>query len=159
MTSIRGHGRFRCEHSSVAPSIAPLDFSLPSELGDKLFDQPAGPSGTKPPVVNTPVAVTSIPKYSKDDLQRILKTVLKARVPAPTPVLAPASTPAPVPIVAETPYKKLKARFPDVNRGKFYIDCYNFCQQWEDYFATARATGLIRILFATSFLQDRISFR
>ena len=39
------------------------------------------------------------------------------------------------------------------------MDCYNFCQQYEDYFATAGATGPTRILFATSFLRDRISFR
>ena len=38
------------------------------------------------------------------------------------------------------------------------MDCYNFCQQYEDYFATARATGPTRIPFATSFLWDRISF-
>ena len=39
------------------------------------------------------------------------------------------------------------------------MDCYNFCQQCENYFATTRATGPTRIFFAVSFLQDRISFR
>ena len=39
------------------------------------------------------------------------------------------------------------------------MDCYNFCQQCEDYFATAGATGPTRISFAASFLRDRISFR
>ena len=39
------------------------------------------------------------------------------------------------------------------------MDCYNFCQQCEDYFATAGATGPTRIPFATSFLRDRISCR
>ena len=39
------------------------------------------------------------------------------------------------------------------------MDCYNFCQQYEDYFATAGATGPTRILFAASFLRDQISFR
>ena len=39
------------------------------------------------------------------------------------------------------------------------MDCYNFCQQCEDYFATAGAKRLIRIPFVTSFLRDRISFR
>ena len=39
------------------------------------------------------------------------------------------------------------------------MDCYNFCQQCEDYFATAGATGPTRIPFAASFLRDRISFR
>ena len=39
------------------------------------------------------------------------------------------------------------------------MDCYNFCQQCEDYFATAGATGSTWIPFATFFLRDRISFR
>ena len=39
------------------------------------------------------------------------------------------------------------------------MDCYNFCQQCEDYFATAGTTGPIRILFAASSLRDRINFR
>ena len=37
--------------------------------------------------------------------------------------------------------------------------CYNFCQQFEDHFATAGAKGPNRISFAASFLYDRISFR
>ena len=39
------------------------------------------------------------------------------------------------------------------------MDCYNFCQQCENYFATAEATGPTRIPFAASFLRDRICFR
>ena len=38
------------------------------------------------------------------------------------------------------------------------MDCYNFCQQSEDYFAIAGATGPTQIPFAASFLWDRISF-
>ena len=80
-------------------------------------------------------------------MQRILKTVLEARAPALT--LA----------VSEVPRDKLKARSPDVYRGKSHMDCYNFCQQCEDYFATTGAMGPTRILFAASFSKDRISFR
>ena len=164
MTSYRGRGRPRRKRSSAAPSVALPDSFPPHELGDKLFDQPAGPS-TKSPIANAFAAANSIPKYSEDDLQRILRTVLEARIPAPAPVLAPAPVPvhapapAPAPIVAEAPRKKLKARSPDVYRGKSHMDCYNFCQQCEDYFATAGATGPTRIPFAASFLRDRISFR
>ena len=118
MTSVRGRGRPRYERSSAAPSIALLDSSPPPKLGDELSDQPAGPSGTKPPVANTPAAATSIPKYSKDDLQRTVKTVLEARVPAP----------AQAPIVAEALREKLKARSLDVYCRKSHMDCYNFCQ-------------------------------
>ena len=146
MTSVRGRGRPRRERPSVTPSVtpsvAPPDSSPPPESGDELSDQPAGPS-TKPPVANAPAA-TSVLKYSEDDLQRILKAVLEARapVPAPAPVLAPAPAPvlAPAPIVAEAPREKLKARSPDLYRGKSHMDCYNFCQQCEDYFATVGAT-------------------
>ncbi len=39
------------------------------------------------------------------------------------------------------------------------MECYNFCQQCEDHFATCRDTGPNRILFAASFLWDQINFR
>ena len=166
MTSVRGRRRPRRKRSSATLSVAPLDFFPLSELAVELSDQPARPSGAKPPVANA-LAATSVPKYSKDDLQRILKAVLKARapvslpapVPAPTPVRALAFILAPTPIVVKTPWEKLKARSLDVYRGKSYMDYYNFCQQCENYFTTARVTGLTRIPFASSFLLNRISFR
>ena len=88
-------------------------------------------------------------------MQRILKAVLEARAPTPAPALAP----VPVPVVSKVSREKLKARSPDVYRGKSHMDYYNFCQQCEDYFATAGATGPTQIPFAASFLRDRISFR
>ena len=81
MTSVQGCGRPRWERPSiapsVAPSIAPLDSFPPPESGDELSDQPARPSRRKP-LANSSPAATSIPKYSKDDLQRIFKAVLEA---------------------------------------------------------------------------------
>ena len=114
MISVQGRGRPRREHLSVAPSVASHNSSPPPK--SEFSEQPAGPLGAKPPVNVVPA--TDIPKYSENDLQQILKTVLEAR--APTPV----STPAPV--ISEVPQDKLKARSPDVYRGKFYMDCYNF---------------------------------
>ncbi len=38
------------------------------------------------------------------------------------------------------------------------MECYNFCQQCEDYFAICGATGPNQIQFAASFLRDRINF-
>ena len=101
MTSVQGRRRLRRERSFATPSIAPLDFSPLPESGDELSDQPAGPSGTKPPVANAP-ATTSIPKYFEDDLQEILKAVLEARdpVPAPAPISAPVPVLAPASILA-----------------------------------------------------------
>ena len=142
MTSVRGRGRPRRERLSVTPH----DSSPPPK--SEFSEQPVGPSGAKPPV--TVIPATNVPKYSKDDLQRIFKTVLEARAPAPT------STPAPV--VSEVPQDKLKARSLNIYCEKSHMDCYNFCQQCEDYFATAGAIGPTRILFAASFLWDRISF-
>ncbi len=39
------------------------------------------------------------------------------------------------------------------------MECYNFCQQCEDHFATCGTTGPNRIPFAVSFLRDQINFR
>ena len=160
MTSVRGRGRPRHERLSVTPSVAPSNSFPPSESGDELFDQLARLSGLKTQLANA-LATTIILKYSEDDLQRILKAVLEARAPVPALALAPAYAPAPAlaPIVAKAPREKLKACSLDVYRGKSHMDYYNFWQQYEDYFATTGITEPTRILFATSFLRDRISFR
>ena len=164
MISVRGRGHFRHKRSSAALSVAPPDSSPPRKLGDELCNQPAKPSGMKPTIANAPVATTSISKYSEDDLQQIFKTVFEAQVPAlapvlaPTPVPAPAPTPAPACIIAKASCKKLKARSLDVYREKSHIDCYNSCQQCEDYFANAGAMGSPQISFIMSFFRDRISF-
>ena len=92
--------------------------------------------------VNPPTKLF-VAKYIEEDLQKILRTVLEARAP-------PSDGPR---------EKPLKARSPDVYRGKSHMECYNFCQQCEDHFATAGAKGPNRILFAAFFLRDRINFR
>ena len=38
------------------------------------------------------------------------------------------------------------------------MDCYNFCQQCENYFATAGTAGTYKISCAISFLRNRINF-
>ena len=144
MISVQGRRCLRRERPSVAPSvalsIAPLDSFLSPD--SKISKQPDGPPGPKSDI--------SVPKYSENDLQKIFKAVLEARAPTLAPV--------PVLVVSEVPREKLKARFSDVYRGKSYMDCYNFCQDCEDYFAITGATGPTRILFAVFFLRDRISF-
>ena len=151
ITLVWGH-KYPCrECPSVSPSVAPPDSSLPPKSGDKLSNQPARPSGTKPPVIDAPIAAINVSKYSKDDLQKIFKAILEAR--------APVFDPAPASVVSEVPQEKLKARFPDVYCGKSHMDCSNFCQQYEDFFATPRAIGPTQIPFAASFLRDQINFR
>ena len=77
MTSVQGRGYLRQERLSVAPLfVAPLGFSPPSE--SELSDQLARPLGAKLSIFVVPTAATNIPKYSKNNLQQILKAVLKA---------------------------------------------------------------------------------
>ena len=92
--------------------------------------------------INSPAIELPIAKYTEEDLQRILKTVLKARVP-----------------LSNTPRKKLlKARSPDVYHGKSHMEYYNFCQQYEDHFAIARAKGPNHIPFTALILYGHINF-
>ena len=107
MISVRGRGRPYQECPSVTLSVAlfvaPLCSSLPPKL--EISKQPDGTLRPKSP------ATTSVPKYSEDDLQRILKAVLEAQSPAPAPA------------ISEIPQEKLKARSPDVYCRKSHIDC------------------------------------
>ena len=110
-----------------------------------------GLPGSSPPLefshdeapVNPPAVEPPVAKYTEEGLQKILRTVLEARA-------------LPFDGVCKRP---LKARSPDVYRGKSHMECYNFCQQYEYHFATAGAKGPNRILFAAFFLRDRINFR
>ena len=95
--------------------------------------------------------------------------------PIPTPV------PAPAPLSSDELFKQFmraylesnqgpkqppaerersfKAKVPEVYYGKSNIDCYYFCQQCEDHFQTAEATGTNQTPFAASFLHENISVR
>ena len=109
-------------------------------------------------LVVAPLAVfgsadSSVVRYSKDDLRRILRIVLDSRPLAPVP--APAAAPH-----YEGPCERpLKAWFPDIYWGKTHLECYNFFQQCKDHFAPAGATGLNQVLFAAIFLKDTALFR
>ena len=130
MTSIRGCGCPRKERTSEDP------------LGSSLSP---GSSYDKAPI--DPLAVgpfkLSIAKYTKEDLQKILRTVLETQT-------LPSNGPR---------EKPLKVISPDVYCGKSHMECYNFCQQCEDHFATAKAKGANHIFFTTSFLHNCINFR
>ena len=107
------------------------------------------------PLVAFGSADSFVMRYLKDNLQQIVKTIFKAR---PLPPLAPALVPAPVVAVApqyEGRCKRLlNAGFLDIYWDKTHLKYYNFFQQCKDHFATAGATGLNRVLFATTFLKD-----
>ena len=72
MILVQGRGCFyrKC------PSVALLDFFSLPELGEKLFNQPSRLPG--PHFAIVPTATFLVPKYTKEDLQQILQTVLKA---------------------------------------------------------------------------------
>ena len=88
------------------------------------------------------LAEPPITKYTEEDLQKIFRMVFKARA---LPFDGPREKP-------------LKARSPDVYCVKSHMECYNFCQQCEDHFATAGAKSPNRIPFTAFFLHDRINF-
>ena len=55
--------------------------------------------------------------------------------------------------------RPLKARTLETYWGKSYMECYHFCQQYENHFETLGATGINRTPFAASFLRGPISLR
>ena len=62
------------------------------------------------------------------------------------------------PEVDPEPCKQLLyARFSDFYYGNSHMDCYQFCQQCEDYFKTTKAKGLNRIPFAALFLDGSVT--
>ena len=61
--------------------------------------------------------------------------------------------------LAEPRERSLKARTPKTYFGKSYIDCYHFCQQYEDYFETSGTTEMNRTLFVAIFLRSTVSLR
>ena len=126
MTSIQGHGH-PCKKRTSEKSSPPPEFNYDKALVDPFVGR------------STPL----IAKYTKKNLQKIFKIVLKAQAPPYNGL-----------------YKKLlKARSPGIYCNKSHIESYNFYQKCEDYFATAKAKALNCILFIASFLHDHINFR
>ena len=102
-------------------------------------------------------------------------------VPALNPAPIPASVPPPAPPSSKKLFKQfmraylesnqgpkqppaerersLKAKVPEVYYGKLHMACYHVCQQCEDHFEIAGATGNNQTPFAASFLYGNISVR
>ena len=124
--------------STVGPSEPEQPVGTPATSGVGLPDAPA----PEAPVF-TPVPATA----STDGLfQQFMKAYLENQNQAQTPA----------PVQAEPREQPLKARFPDLYYGNSHMDCYRFCQQCEDHFETAGATGNNRIPFAASFLRGTV---
>ncbi len=104
-------------------------------------ETPAGPEAPLGPPQAPSLPIPQDPgahRYSQQDLDRIIQTFLYTSKGGSR--------------------DKLKAKTPNVYRGRSHMECYNFCQQCEDHFATCGATGPNRIPFAVFFLRDRINF-
>ncbi len=147
MPSVRGRGRpVRRGQASEAPTSPPSSHgdhkdpvrsskSGPSEASTG-SEAPAGPPEAPPgPPQAPPLPVLQDPGancYSQQDLDRIIETFLQNSKGGSG--------------------DKLKAKIPDVYRGRSQMECYHFCQQCEDHFATCGATGPNQIPFTASFL-------
>lgn len=85
-----------------------------------------------------------IAKYIEENLQYILKIVLKAKAPTSA---------------SEKPQEyPLKAKFPNIYYKKSHMDYYHFCQQYKDYFNTIKVKSYYHIFFAIFFFFGHISF-
>ena len=96
-----------------------------------------------PPEASTPPLV---PPTSKDLFTKFMKVFME-------------TTQAQAQALAEPQERPLKARTSETYSRKSHMDCYHFCQQYEDYFETSGATGMNRTPFAATFLRDAISLR
>ncbi len=152
MTSVRGRGRLACRgqasEAPTGPSSSNGDHEDPLRSNEPgsfkaLFrsEAPEAPVGL-PEAPPRPPQAPSLPvlqdpganRYSQQDLDRIIQTFLQNSKGGSR--------------------DKLKAKTPVVYCSRSHMECYNFCQQCEDHFATCGATRPNRIPFVTSFLRD-----
>ena len=61
--------------------------------------------------------------------------------------------------LADPRERPLKTRTPETYWGKSHMECYYFCQQYENHFETSDATGMNHTLFAALFFRVSISLR
>ena len=127
---------------------------LPPSNEDELAGViPIESSGTPIPTPVLSLAPTSapvitpavVPSLDKKLFKQFIKVYLETQVPSQTEV------------DSEPSKQPLKTRFPDFYYRNPHIDCYQFCQQFKDYFETAKAKGPNKILFEASFLYGLIT--
>lgn len=97
---------------------------------------------------NTTFATLFITKYIKKNLQPIFKMVLEAL----------ALLPALITFVESSQEHFFKACFSDIYYRKNHLDCYNFCQQYKNYFTITKTKGLNQIFVTIFFLKNHINF-
>ena len=128
----------------------PRFIRTPSDFSERGTPTPSDVRPQDAPLPDPPVDPAPAPtsaKYPTKDLQAMTKVYMDSFL------WAQASRPE------SQQEGQLKARFPDFYYGKSHMECYHFCQQCEDLFATAGAIGPNHTLFAASFLRNKVSFR
>ena len=138
-------GSCACRNPCVNTPIDPageLD-ELANAQGPARRSNAGSDESSTPPEASTPPLV---PPISEDLFTKFMKVFME-------------TTQAQAQALAEPKERPLKARTPETYSGKSHMACYYFCQQCEDYFETSGATGMNRILFATTFLRGAISLR
>ncbi len=66
------------------------------------------------------------------------------------------AAPAPDIEARDNANRPLKSRNPDLYYGNSHIECYYFCQQYEDHFKVVGLLSHKHVLFAAGFLKNRI---
>ena len=93
-------------------------------------------------------ALSPLERYTNKDLQRASKLALKLFVKGQEYNQLQANF---------IPQKQLlKVWFPNLYYKNLYLNCYCFCQQYENYFKTARANRPNQVFFTALFLYKAI---
>ena len=93
-----------------------------------------------------PIISSTITLFSNNKLfKQFMKAYLESQVPGQTKL-----DPEP----CKQPFK---AWFPDLYYGNLYMDCDQFCQQFENHFITAKAKEPNRIPFAALFMYGSVT--
>ncbi len=90
-----------------------------------------------------------------DLFQEFMRTFMESsQVPATPAAQAALATPAAE--ARDDTDRPFKPRNSDLYCGHLHMQCYYFCQQYEDHFEVAGLLGYKRVPFAAGFLKDRI---
>ena len=141
--------RSSCRNPLLTGKDEPAD-PFPNECSDIYTPAQAVLRTPTPPLAFAPVNADGTVRYSEADLKRIIWTILVTKLPAPTSQSL---------VFLDGPCKRpLKAKFLELYCGKTHIECYNFIQQYEVHFATAKAKRPNHIPFVAIFFQKQALF-
>lgn len=98
----------------------------------------------------TPTLAPAISSINNKLFKQFMKAYLEAQIWFLAPALVPVFFP-----VEEKPWKQpFKTYFPKLYFGNLYMEYYNFCQQYDNYFETSRTIGFNKVSLAMLFLTN-----